>query len=603
MKRIVLTFVVSLFALSSVFAEEMFLSLTRYDENIEKLPTNVKIISEKDIEEKHVETLGELLSDEAGLFYKTNGTVGDMPTVFMRGAASSARTLVLIDGRRANLTDSGAANFYDIPASMIEKVEIIRGAGSAIYGTGAFGGVINIITKKAKEDSPAANFGFSYGSNKTANPYAVFSFYNENYSALLGANVYQTDGYRPNSNYNGTNFLFNGSVKITKNQSLSISANKYEADMGFPGSTIFNDPGQRKDDNNYVKVDYKIDFEENVFLNLSAYSSQYKTINDNRAFAASYQDHSRFTNDAVGGQVDFVYNKLTIGTEFREDKFESSNLDGGTYTPIPLKSRSNFAVYSQWMGELGKFILIPSARFDHNSNFGDVWTPSLSTVYNITNSLKISANFGKVWRAPTFMDLYYPNYSDPNLKPEEGVSSDLGIEVVVTNSIKLSATGYYMQTDKLIVSNGNYIPANIDKSKQYGAEFEAGYIITSWLNSKINYTFLKTEFMDGAYSGGGHELPYSPNHTVSYNLTLKLFEKFSLSAVVSYRDKYYDNAANTVKINGFVTLDLTAGYKLNNSFSFWVKGFNVADADYSIVDGYPMPGATVYAGLDIKLWK
>ncbi|MDR1695687.1 MAG: TonB-dependent receptor plug domain-containing protein, partial [Endomicrobium sp.] len=177
MKKIISALLFVVFAANAAFAQDMFLSLTKTQENIDELPTNVTVITQEDIENKHVGTLGELLENETGIFYKTNGTTGDMPTVFMRGAAKSARTLVLIDGRRANTGGDGGANFMAIPAAAIERVEIIRGAGSVIYGSGAFGGVINVITKTAKEDVPGAAFGASYGADQTYNPYAAMSYY------------------------------------------------------------------------------------------------------------------------------------------------------------------------------------------------------------------------------------------------------------------------------------------------------------------------------------------------------------------------------------------------------------------------------------------
>ncbi|MDR1195728.1 MAG: TonB-dependent receptor plug domain-containing protein, partial [Endomicrobium sp.] len=138
MKKILFVLLSLILASNAALAqEEIFLSLTKTPANLEDLPTNATVITQEEIENKHVETLGELLAQETGVFYKTNGTAGDMPTVFMRGAANSARTLVLIDGRRVNDGSSGAANFAAIPASMIERVEIIRGSGSAVYGTGA----------------------------------------------------------------------------------------------------------------------------------------------------------------------------------------------------------------------------------------------------------------------------------------------------------------------------------------------------------------------------------------------------------------------------------------------------------------------------------
>ena len=139
--------------------EILFLSLTKTAEPLSNLTTNLTVITEEEIKEKSAKTLGDIIESELGIAYKNYGPLGQNQSVFMRGA-SSAQTLVLVDGRRVNSISLGGADFTAIPANMIEKVEIIRGSGAAIYGTGAFGGVINVITKKATPLTPNFNPAF-----------------------------------------------------------------------------------------------------------------------------------------------------------------------------------------------------------------------------------------------------------------------------------------------------------------------------------------------------------------------------------------------------------------------------------------------------------
>ncbi|MDR2426714.1 MAG: TonB-dependent receptor [Endomicrobium sp.] len=611
MKRILLVLLSLVFVSNAVLAqEEIFLTLTKTPTNLAELPTNVTVITHEEIESKHVETLGELLAQEMGVFYKTNGTAGDMPTIFMRGAANSARTLVLIDGRRVNDGSSGAANFTAISTLMIERIEIIRGAGSAVYGTGAFGGVINIITKTAKAKSPDANVGFSYGSDKTLNPYTAVQYYNDKAAVLLAGSAYQTEGYRKNSDYKGTNLLFNGALNLTDKQSISLSANSYDSDFGYPGSTIWLDPGRRKDHNEYIKADYNLNFDDKK-LRLSIYHSDSSSYNDSTNLQdyglglIDYGDHSKTFNKTEGVQADFIWNSFLFGAESVNELYNTQNTIDGGITSGKLnvdKNRNTTAVYSQWNGVLGKFRIIPSIRYDYNSVYGGVFTPSISAVFNISQYFKLSANGGKVWRSPSFNDLYSQWGGNPNLKPEEGISGDIGFEFT-TNKISAAVTSYYIDSDNLIISNANtnYIPENIDKAKQYGVEFGAGVIITKWLNINLNYTYLNAENNSKDYDG--KILQYSPKHTINSYLNIKPLNNLTLSAVVSYKDKYYEDSGNTVENNGFAILDLNVHYKATDTLSFWIKGFNIANADYQIVNGYPMPGTTVYTGVDFKFWK
>ncbi|MDR1940846.1 MAG: TonB-dependent receptor [Endomicrobium sp.] len=603
MKKVLAIAFCLLVSFSNSFAQDVFLSLTKYDVKTEELPTNVTVITQEDIENKHVETLGELLANEAGIFYKTNGTAGDMPTVFMRGAANAARTLVLIDGHRVNNAGDGSANFAAIPASVIERVEIIRGSGSAVYGTGAFGGVINVITKKAKAQSPIADFGFSYGSNETFNPYTVIQHSADNLSLLLGGNIYQTNGYRPNSDYKGTNLLFNGSINITGNSSLTLSANSYDADFGYPGSQIYLDPGRRKDHAEYARAEYNLNIDDKT-LKVSVYHSENEIFNDSAQifYGVDYGDHSKTSNKTQGVQADFIIKSFLFGAEFYKEYYNTQNtVDGGITSGILNvdKNRDTVGFYAQWNAAFGKLHLIPSLRYDYNSAYYGIFTPSFSAVYNILQNLKVAGNVGKVWRAPTFNDLYSQWGANPGLKPEEGVSSDIGIEFT-QDKIKASVTGYYINSDNLIISNANtgYIPENIDKSQQYGVEIGLGYIITKWLNASVNYTYLNAENKSEIYKG--KKLQFSPQNTLNAVLNIKPLEELLFSATVGFKDKYYYDADNSIEMNGFSTLDLSVNYRLNEKISFWIKGFNIANADYQIVDGYPMPKAAIYFGTNVK---
>ena len=589
----ILTFTSNLFAQS-----EVFLSLTRSEEPVASLPTNITVITQDEIAQMRVNSLGEILENQVGIFFKTNGTVGDMPTVFIRGAAKSARTLVLIDGRRANTGGDGAANFMAIPATAIERVEIIRGSGSAIYGSGAFGGVINVITKTANADTPKAAFGASYGADKTYNPYAVMAYYSDEAAVFFAGSLYQTDGYRENSDFNGTNLFFNGSVKISDNSKLALSANNYNTDFGYPGSTVWQDPGRRKDFNRYFKADYIFSCED-TSLTVSVYASNDTGFNDSTAG----WDNSKWATIVYGGQADFTWKDILVGTEFYWEQFQNENTqDGGmTINDVTIdKARDNAAVYAQYDRVFSGLRVLPSVRYDNNSAFGGVFTPSLSTVFNFTQGFKISANAGKVWRAPSFNDLYSPWGANPNLRPEDGFSGDFGAEYTGKNYFA-GATGFFIKSDNLIEWDMLGIPQNIDKARQYGAELSAGYEPVKFLKGQVNYTYLKSENLSDGFKD--KVLAFSPEHSINFTLAVKPINALRVSATVGYKSEYYENASNTNKNNGFSTLDLGVDYKATNAISLWIKGFNIANADYQIVNGYPMPGVTVYAGFDFKFWK
>lgn len=593
------------FTVGSAFAaEDVFLTLTKYNESFEKLPTNVTVISNEKIEESHAENLAEILQNENGIFFGGYGMNGVEPFLLTRGASSSAQTLVLIDGRRINSLAYGKASIAAIPASIIERVEIIRGAGASVYGTGAFGGVINVITKKAAQESPIADAGIAYGSFNSFNPYVIGAYATDMFGTLAAFSYNRTDGHRKNSEYESNNIFFNGYVNRGAMSTLSITGNIYNDRYGVPGSTSWRSyTEETKDSNKYIKADYNISFEDGNSLSLSAYYA-----ND---FLEDRPDrrnsHYRIENDGstYGLQADFHYQDILLfGIEWWKEDFNNDSVSAGwmpgdpDYVTSIDKSRESYAGYMQFIYDFWKFRIIPAIRGDHNSQYGDVFSPSISAIFNLNDNIKFSANTGKVWRAPTYIDVYYPGSENPDLKAEYGVSSDIGVEYT-NNKVRLSGTGFYIKTDDLLVwDNATYRMENIDETVQYGLEFEAGYIMSKIFSHDLNYTFLKAE-----NDKTDKILRYSPEHSVSYTLGVKPLESLKISAAASYKDKYYNDNSEATEMDGFFTLNLNINYKLNEMLSFWVKGLNITNSDYEIVDGYPMPGATVYGGVSVKIWK
>lgn len=598
MKKVLAAVLGVVFISAAAFAQEAFLSLTKYSESTEKLPTNITIITQEDIEDRHVETLGELLRHETSINFKSYGTIGAATSISIRGA-SSLQTLVLIDGRRVNDMGLGSADFTSISTENIERVEIIRGAGASIYGTSAFGGVVNVITKKATMDSPVLDTSFSYGSFNTLRAGMTGAYATETVSALVTTSMMSTDGERDNSAFNNHNILFNAGTNLTSNSVLSLSANMYESVFGAPGSLTYpSNDSEQKDSNKYVKAGYKINYGKSD-LNVTAYTSQ----NKRKYIDPAYMTKDRYTNESYGFQADYVWNKiLLVGAEWWQEDYKKEDLI--TDSRLTDKERKNTAVYAQLNFNLGKLTLIPSVRGDSNSAYGEVLTPALSAVFNFNERFKLSANGGKVWRAPTFSELFddYPawfTFGNPDLEPEKGISGDVGAEYS-HGKVRFAVTGFYIETDNLIKFVGTTYE-NIDETRQYGVELEAGYVMTSWLSHKLNYTYTKAENRKT-----DRVLDYSPENIINYSMTIKPFQGLSISPILSFRDpqkvtRFGRPTPETIA--GFTTLDLNVNYNINENISCWLKGFNITNSDYQIIDDYPMPGATVFAGINLKFWK
>lgn len=600
MKKIISLLICVFFTVSLSNAQEVFLSLTKYSEDMDKLPTNVTVIGTDTIESRNVETLGELIQHETGISFRTYGTTGAATSVSIRGA-SSLQTLVLVDGRRVNDISLGSADFTSFPVDNIERIEIIRGAGSAIYGTSAFGGVINVITKKASSDSPVLDTSISYGSFNNLNTSLTGAYATDSVSALVTSSMLSSDGERENSAFNNHNIFFNASFNFDSRSTLSLSGNIYESVFGTPGSLTYPSANsEQKDSNKYLKADYDLELGKGV-LSLNAYTSK----NIRKYSDPDWATKDRHTSDTFGFQADFVWDNMVLaGAEWWQEDYKKEDLFSDS--TLINNDRKNTAVYTQLNLDIWKFTIIPSLRGDSNSTYGEILTPAISAIYNLNEKIKISANTGRVWRAPSFSELYddYPAwflFANKNLKPEHGISSDIGLEYS-HGKVRFMGSGFYINSRDLIKYDADPITyvstlKNIDKAKQYGAELEAGYIMTSWMDHKINYTYLKAE--DGKT---GKILTYSPEHTLNYTLTIKPIEGLSIASIFSYKDKQKTGSFSP-DLDAYFTVDLNANYKISENLSVWLKGYNITDEDYQMAYDYPMPGVTVYGGVGLKFWK
>ena len=476
MKKILSILFCLALAVDAVLARDVFLTLTKHDDSVKKLPINVSVITQKTIEEKHFKTLGELLQNEFSVDFRSIGTVGASTSVSIRGA-SSLQTLVLIDGRRVNDIGLGGVDFTSIPVNIIERVEIIRGSGTAVYGTGAFGGVVNVITKKATETAPIVDSAVSYGSFNIFNPVLTGAYATDKYGAFAAISSISSAGDRENSKFTNVNAFFSGKLNISEKSKLSLSGNVYESKYGVPGPlSCLTTKNEQKDDSKYIKFDYDFSIADTGFLNVSGYLSDdirlFYDANGNPYNSVVFTESKyKYTSDVCGIRADIHYREIVlIGLEF-ENKYykENENLSGYSLD----KSMRNYAVYTKLTLRSGKIIIIPAIRYDNNSQYGNVFTPSVSAIFNAGKRVKISANIGKVWRAPVFTELYwnqpcYEMYGEANLKPEHGISSDIGIEYS-RNKLRLAGSAYYIDGKDLInwcSANGKFQVKNIDKARQ-----------------------------------------------------------------------------------------------------------------------------------------
>ena len=597
--------------LSSDNGGDIFVSLTRKAEPAEKLPVNVTNISNAEISEKKPLALSDVLTDQTGVSYGLNGTIGGTVNLMLRGSTPE-QVLVLLDGQRMNDISMGSIDLGTIPTENIDRVEIIRGGLSSMYGTGALGGVINIITKQASDSAPNLDLSFSGGSFNTRKYSVNMQAKKDDLSAFVSAGKTLSDGYRNDSDFSGNDFFAKFGFNGRSAGQFGLTASFNTDDFGFPGQaqTASGQPltpdkydgtlekaatyaSRQKDYKSYWRADNTKSWDS-----LTLKSSVYTTFKDSK-YTDPYTDDD-YRSSIFGGDVQLSNGiGTTFGAEWWEEMFKRfDNLAGAA---VIDRSRVNTAGYVQQEIYSGKFGLIPSVRFDQNSVFNGVASPHLTATYQANDRVKLSANSGKVWRAPAFDDLYFNSFyfvGDPNLKPEEGIASDAGVEYK-TDNWKTSVTAFLTDTKYLITSvpgaNGVFDAVNLGQTRQSGVEYEFSQKIASGLYHKLNYTYLSARD-----TIKDKPLVYRPQDTVNYGLsyTTKANTRFDASAqYVSGMET--NQTPSSLPSYGLLNLGISQKFK---DAELWVKVDNVTNKIYQTRLGYPLPGTVYSAGLSVKFW-
>ncbi|MDD5687596.1 MAG: TonB-dependent receptor [Elusimicrobia bacterium] len=618
-----------------IFAEEtsVYIGL-RKDVPVEKNPTNISVVNENDIIESDSGNVGEVLNTTTGITEVSKlGTIGSESTMRIRsGGDSSKQVLVMVDGRPVNDTSLGFANLTEIPTENIERVEVMRGPSSALYGANALGGVVNIITKKAIYEKPRTEIGYSYGSFNTKN-------YNMNFSAKPGkADIYLTasknftDGFRENSDYDNLNLSLKTGYNLGKYGDITLNNGLLNSRIGIPGTN--NTPVSKFNNNNEVAASFPNAYERdkkyynqlqhkininNITVETNIYNDyQRKRYKNPDAFTDSISQPS---NLGLNLQVETL-NDIVFGIERKVESFERFDLQVKTMNKI----RENSAGYIQKTFEIKKLSLTPSVRYDYNSIYKESTNPRISSVYKLTDDIKLSANVGTAFRAPTFEESFSPYISWPasiwgnagdtqgnvNIKPEKSVGTDFGIEYK-KETLLSKITFFYTNVKDLIewqksfptLNYEQWRPVNIGKAFSRGIEIEVQNDINKKLSQNINYTFLESM---GKKTGTYKTLQYTPKHRLNYDLNYLAPKKIKANLKVEFTHRQdweewndWMSAWEKHLVAGHTIVSLRLSREILQSEVFFAID-NILNKRYVSRENFPLPGRTYSTGVNLYLW-
>lgn len=590
----------------------VIVTATRTAQTADEVLSSVTVISREDIERRQARSVEDLLRGTQGISITNNGGPGKNTSVFMRGTESD-HILVLIDGVRAGSATSGGAAYGNIPIEQIERIEIVRGPRSSLYGSEAIGGVIQIFTRKGGKEGFTPSFSIGGGSYGTFNGSAGLSgrskrgWFNMNMSGKntngfnscsgkpspKGAGCFTNepdrDGYQNVAGSFRAGYLFKNGLDIETNFMRSSGKVNYD------GTSV-----------------NKSELVQQVFGGKARYSpfefwkvtlAGGRSRENSRDFLGQEKNFkSRFDSrrDTITLQNDFTLNKshlLTVGADYKNDTVSSSE-------DFEVTSRNNWGAFAQHQATVFKQDLELSIRYDENEQFGENVTGGAGWGYTVTEWLRFTANVGTAFKAPTFNELYYPGgYSNANLRPEESVSYEFG------TSGKIKQTNwafniYETQIHDLIANDVYWVPQNINKVRIRGFEGMISTRIKKW-QINTNLTLLDAQNKSSGINRG-NILPRRAKQSFRFDVNRK-FDKFKLFGLSFNKStigtqllvvgQRYDDLANTRKLDSYVKLDIRGEYNLNQNWRVQGRIENISNERYETASFYNQPGRNFFITL------
>lgn len=581
------------FCLPSVRADDAYLSrletvtvtATRTERSVEESLASVTVIDRDEIERRQAQSVQEVLRGVPGLSIANNGGLGKSTSVFLRGT-ESGHVLVLIDGVRAGSATTGITAFQDIPIDQIERIEIVRGPRSSLYGSEAIGGVIQIFTRKGGEGfKPYLSFGA--GSHSMYKATGGVSGGNDRAWYSLNGSRLETRGFnacagRPFSLGGGGCFTRQPDDDGYRNTSGSARAG-YRFDNGLEiEGNLLHAEGENEFDGNlqnrstFVQqmVGGRLKYSPFEFWTTSLRAGRTLDESDNfrdRRFSSTF-DTQRVN---VTWQNDFALAEgylLTLGLDYYNDQVDST-------TDYAVDSRDDKAGFAQYQLTLGGFDAVLGTRVDDNEQFGVYPTGNVALGYGFDNGIRLSASWGKAFKAPTFNELYFPGFGNPMLEPETSESWEVGISGQHWD-VAWALNGYHTEIDDMIATVCGQVSCfaeNLDRARILGLEAQASTRLWGF-DIVANLSLIDPENLsEGA--NNGNRLPRRAQTMYRFDLDRSV-GPVRVGTTVYGEGRRFDDVANTQRLAGYVTVDLRASVDLYRGLSLEGRVANLLNKQY-----------------------
>ena len=597
--------------------------------SLHQTASSVTVLTEKDFAQRGATYVSDVLKTVPSLAVSTSGGRGTLTNVFLRGADAN-HTAVIIDGVKVNPVSGYGFDFGGLALSNIDRIEVLRGEQSALWGSDAMGGVIYITTKKGLEKGKTFNidYDFGTGSNRTVDGSLTLSGSNNHFYYALHGDSHHTKGISALSknhfNYtaqDGTAVSTGGSSERDKfhrdNASLRIGYDDNQKGFDFLTShssqTAHFDNSATDEKGHYTRTRdtlFKLSGflgNDDELLKHKVGVSHLKTDSDTVGYTSAYDAKKLNANYQLDVNFDregTLTQGLSFLTDYQKTDFNSSYFNNAGNKKLVEKS---LAAEYRLLHDADHSLNI-SGRYTDSSEYENSWTGRIAGAYRLHNNVKAHASFGSAIQNPTITEYYGYNaryIGNPNLQPEKSLGGDIGLLFETNDGRHSFDVTYFARNVKNAISSEviNFTTyasraVNLEgKSKVKGVEVAYNGKITDALTAYANYTYTQTRDSKGA------ELARRPKHLANAGLAYQITEKWGADVNVSYTgkrmDTYYSPTYSThkVKLPSYTLANLGVNYKVADSLTIYANLNNVFNKKYENVLGYGQEGCNVYVGL------
>lgn len=599
--------------------DEVVVTGTRNATDVRHLSQTVSVVNRKKIEQSMLPSLLPVLTENVpGLFTTARGVMGYGVSggaaggISLRGlSGGTARMMVLIDGhpQYAGIFGHPVADAYQ--SLLADKVEVLRGPASVLYGSNAMGGVVNIVTRKMHEDGVHTNLHAGYGSYNTIETELTNMVRKGRFSSVISGSYNRTDGHRNDMGFEQYGGYAKLSYDITDNWNMYADVNATHFNASYPGpvSAPLVDGDQRITrgvasfavTNNYEKTSGSASFFYNWgthwindgYTPSAGQTSQDGRFNsrDNMMGVSLFQSTQFFK----GNRITFGFDWFRYGGKAWTDYVAGER--EGTRNDLVDKHEDEFAGYMDFRQNIGKWLTLNAGlRVDNHSRVGTEWIPQAGFAFHLPSAIELKTSASKGFRYPILREMYMFPPQNPDLKPESMWNYEIALSQTLLNGrLNYGVNVFYIDGKNLIMTlpnpNGSgMLNQNSGKIDNVGVELMAAYRINANWSVDANYSFLHMK--NPVIAAPEHKLYAGGSFTKG---------RWNVASGIQYIGGLYTSVGDNPVTENFVLWNLRGQFSATKWLDLWVRGDNLLAQKYEINAGYPMPRATVIGGININL--